>query len=53
MEILLATTITCSELNTILTRLYKNLDLTPRQKLEVVKELKEYNKKCPLFFTKN
>ena len=48
MEFLLATTINCTAFNAILMRLYKNLQLTTRQKLEVVKELKEYVKICPL-----
>jgi hypothetical protein len=48
MSFLLATTITCSSVNAILLRLYQNLDLTPKQKIEVVKELKDYFKICPI-----
>jgi hypothetical protein len=53
MEFLLATTITCAQLNTILIRLYRNLDLTPIQKIEVAKELKSYIKICPIEIKKD
>lgn len=53
MEFLLATTITCAHLNIILIRLYRNLDLTPIQKMEVAKELKAYIKICPIEIKKD
>jgi hypothetical protein len=48
MAFILATTITCNQLYSLLFRLEKNLDLTPTQKLEVIKELTTFKKFCPL-----
>jgi hypothetical protein len=53
MELLLATTITCAQVNTILIRLYRNLNLTPIQKMEVAKELKDYFKICSIEIKKD
>jgi len=53
MEILLATAITCSSFNSIIIRLYKNLNLTAYQKIQIAKELKEYTKICPLPIRRN
>jgi hypothetical protein len=48
MGVLLATTITCNQLYSLLNRLEKNLLLTSKQKIEVVKELITFQKYCPL-----
>jgi hypothetical protein len=52
MEFLLATIITCSQLNIILLRLNNSLDLTPKQKIEVVRELSAFVKTCPIVIKK-
>lgn len=53
MEFILATTITCSQLRVLLTRLNKNLELTPKQKIEVVGELSSFVKTCPIKIKKD
>ena len=53
MEFILATTITCSQLRSILHRLDKKLDLTLSQKIEVARELTTYVKSCPITIKKD
>jgi len=50
MEYILAVTITCNQLNGIINRINSKLNLTPRQKVELVSELKSYFKYCTITF---
>jgi hypothetical protein len=52
MEYLLSAAIACNQLNAIINRLNKKINMTEQQKIEVVYELKNHFKTCTIEFKK-